>query len=321
MRVALTHNLKRSTDEAEAEFDTPETVQALCRAIAAAGHEAIPVEVNGSVEAWLPRLRDARADVVLNTAEGAHGPGRTALFPGVFESLRLKYTGSDARSQIITQDKHLTKLCVADAGVVVCPGVFLSGPPDGQALPAAPAIVKPNFEGSSKGITEASVAADSVELAAVAAKALRDYPAGVLIEEFVPGTDVAVGFLEGFTPEILTPCSYLIAPEWANRHRLYDFRLKNIAPDEAVQVACPARVPARALERVRASAARAVRALGLRGVARLDFRVRDDGEVFFIEANATPSLEPGSSIFVALQSVGLDFTGAIRHLINHAARS
>jgi D-alanine-D-alanine ligase len=181
-------------------------------------------------------------------------------------------------------------------------------------------IIKPNFEGSSKGITEASVVTDPAQLAAAVRRAAAAYPDGVVVEEFIGGTDVTVGYFAGLDPEILTPCSYVIAPEWANRHGLYDYRLKNLAPDEAVQVACPALVSERARSVVRERARRAVGALGLRGLARLDFRVRDDGEVFFVEANATPSLEPGSSLFFALRAAGLDFSAAIGHLLARAAR-
>ena len=318
MKVALTHNLKRSPDEAEAEFDTPETIQALCAAVAAAGHQAIPVEVTGPPAEWMRRLQDCRPDVVLNTAEGTSGTARTAFFPALFAALNLRFTGSDARTQMLTQDKHLTKLRVAAEGVPVARGDFHTARLPGPADFVAPVVIKPNFEGSSKGITAASVVTEPAQLAVAVARALAAYPDGVLVEEYIPGTDVTVGFFEGLGREILTPCSYVIAPEWANCHRLYDFRLKNIAPDAAVQVACPARVSADALAQVRTSARKAVRALGLRGVARLDFRVHDDGRVFFVEVNATPSLEPGSSIFSALQAEGVDFHGAIRHLIDQA---
>jgi D-alanine-D-alanine ligase len=209
---------------------------------------------------------------------------------------------------------------VATEGVHVVPGYFVRA--RHRELPAwrSTVIVKPNFEGSSKGITSDSVVTTSAALAPTIDRVLRSYPDGVLVEDYVPGTDVAVGFIEGFTPEILTPCSYVIDPTWENPHRLYDFRLKNVAPDEAVAVACPARIPEQFLPRLQEQALRAVRALGVRGIARLDFRVRDDGEVFFIEANATPSLEPGSSLFVASQRAGFDFAAVIAHLIQHAVR-
>jgi D-alanine-D-alanine ligase len=179
--------------------------------------------------------------------------------------------------------------------------------------------VKPNFEGSSKGISEQSVVAERGGLEAALAAGLALYPEGILVEQFIPGTDVTVGFVERQDPEILTPCSYEIAAAWMNRYRIYDYRLKNVAPDEVVQPVCPARVPPEIRQVVARHAQSAVKALGLRGLARLDFRVRDDGAVFFVEANATPSLEPGSSIFIAARVAGRSYGEVIAHLISHAA--
>src|SRR6476646_1286001 len=62
---------------------------------------------------------------------------------------------------------------------------------------ALPVRVKPNYEGSSKGIGDDAVVRDVKTLAEVLPRALRSYPNGVLVEEFVPGTDVTVPFLEG----------------------------------------------------------------------------------------------------------------------------
>ena len=106
----------------------------------------------------------------------------------------------------------------------------------------------------------------------------------------------------------------------ANTVVTVDYTLKNEAPDDALTIACPAKISAKALHEVRQGARRVVRALGIRNVGRVDFRVRDDGTVFFLEANATPSLESGSSIFVAAEQLGLDYVGAIKHIVDQAAQ-
>jgi D-alanine-D-alanine ligase len=58
--------------------------------------------------------------------------------------------------------------------------------------------------------------------------------------------------------------------------------------------------------------------LGLRDLARFDFRVRDDGEPFFIEVNALPSLEPGASMYVAAAMQGL---GSVESVLDVVVRS
>src|SRR5262249_60433404 len=109
----------------------------------------------------------------------------------------------DAYVLTVTLDKWLTKLVLATQGVdsprgrLVTPGELARVVDSGIAL-SFPVIVKPNYEGSSKGIGDEAVARDGKALAALLRRSLEAYPAGVLVEEFIPGTDVTVGFIEGY---------------------------------------------------------------------------------------------------------------------------
>src|SRR5581483_5369767 len=107
-----------------------------------------------------------------------------------------------------------------------------------------PLIVKPNFEGSSKGITQDSVIEDRAGLSELVAAQLAKYPAGVLVEEFIPGRDLTVPFLEGVANEhrgVLAPVEYVVAPAARGRYAIYDFTLKTLNSD-AVTVKNPAAV-------------------------------------------------------------------------------
>src|SRR5207248_6881626 len=93
-----------------------------------------------------------------------------------------------------------------------------------------PLIVKPNFEGSSKGITQDSVVEERPRLRPLVEKTLARFPAGVLVEEFIPGKDLTVAFLEKAAPErggVLTPVEYVIdeAELSKRRYRIYDYDL------------------------------------------------------------------------------------------------
>ncbi|HZY03787.1 MAG TPA: D-alanine--D-alanine ligase, partial [Anaeromyxobacteraceae bacterium] len=155
MRIALTHNLRLSDAEEEAEFDTPETVEALAGAIERLGHRVERIEVSGPASRTVARLEAFGPDLIFNTAEGRRGRFREAFFPALFDELGMPYTGSDAYALSLSLDKQLTKLVLAQHGVPTPRWQFLEGPR--QLKPTAlrlPVIVKPNFEGSSKGITQ-----------------------------------------------------------------------------------------------------------------------------------------------------------------------
>lgn len=319
MKIAFTHNLKKSTDESEAEFDSPRTVAEITEAIERNGHECIPIDVTGTLPDLIEKLKAAEPDLVFNTAEGVKGRTREALYPAVFDELGIPYTGSDAHALTVTLDKNLTNLVVEKAGVRVPRGLFkMAGDSNGEGYCPLPCLVKPNFEGSSKGITDASVVTDPMQLNATLAKALKAYPEGILIEEYIPGLDVVVGYIEGLGPEVLTPCAYEIKPEVASKFRLYDYRLKHETADPMV-CACPPHLPAKVIQELKSSARKALKALNLRNCARLDFRVRDDGTVFFVEANGNPTMEPGASLYTMTKEHGLDFAGTLGHVIKNAA--
>ncbi|BDG07198.1 D-alanine--D-alanine ligase family protein [Anaeromyxobacter paludicola] len=323
MRIALTHNLRLSDSEEEAEFDTRETVEALAGAIERLGHRVERIEVSGPASRTVARLEAYGPDLIFNTAEGRRGRFREAFFPGLFDELAMPYTGSDAYVLALTLDKQLTKLILAQHGVTTPRWQYLE---DARQLqPNAlrfPVIVKPNFEGSSKGITQDSVVEDPLALHRSVEDALARYPSGVLVEEFIRGRDVTVPFLEAAARErggVLQPVEYVVdeAIAGARRHAIYDYALKT-ALDQAVSVRAPARLARAEAQRIRDQAEAVVRVLGIRDLARMDFRVGDDGQVHFLEVNALPSLEAGASIYAAAALEGLHSDAVLGAVIDSA---
>src|SRR6516165_7134805 len=170
MRIALTHNLRLSDSEEEAEFDTRETIDALSEALERLGHRVERIEVSGPASRTVARLEAYNPDLIFNTAEGRRGRFREAFYPALFEELGFPYTGSDAYVLAVTLDKHLTKLVLAPHGVDCPRGKLITAAELarlGEAVCAGiplPCIVKPNYEGSSKGIADDSVARDPRQL-------------------------------------------------------------------------------------------------------------------------------------------------------------
>jgi D-alanine-D-alanine ligase len=344
MKIAFTHNL-RLTDvrdsEKEAEFDSAETVSAIALALEAAGHEVEKVEVSGPASNLLERLEAIDPDIIFNTAEGQSGRMREAFYPALFEELGIPFTGSDAYTNALTLDKWLTKLMLQRAGIDTARGQlvtvrnFDTVVERGAGL-AFPVIVKPNHEGSSKGIystdpsraaaanvlgaSGCSVVREPKELAAVLKAALRGYPDGVLVEEYIEGSDISVGFIEGVGHDngLLTPVELLLEATAERPFNIYDYRLKNVEPGK-VQFRCPASLPRDVAARIRQISAEVIRTMGLRDVARLDYRVTQEGRIYLLEVNALPALAQNSSLFAATAQVGLTYQTTIAAILNAAA--
>ncbi|HKA92032.1 MAG TPA: hypothetical protein VKE22_30420 [Haliangiales bacterium] len=323
MKIAFTHNLRLTTSEEEAEFDSVETVAGIGAALAAQGHEVEKIEVSGPASSLVSRLEASDPDLIFNTAEGRRGRAREAFYPALFEELGFPYTGSDAYVLTLTLDKWLTKLVLASHGVdsprgrLVVPA-DLQRVTDGGIGLSYPVIVKPNYEGSSKGIGDEAVARDPKALLPLLKRSLESYPSGVMVEEFIPGDDVTVGYIQGVGEDsVLAPVEYVIDPSAQNRYNIYDYQLKNVDPSK-VKIRCPAELPRDVSSRMKVVARTIYRVLGIRDFGRIDFRLGDDGRIYFLEVNALPSLEKGAGLFAAAAHAGLSYENAIGAIIQSA---
>ena len=325
MRIALTHNLRLSDSEEEAEFDTQETVNALAGAVERLGHRVERFEVSGPASRTVARLEAYSPDLIFNTAEGRRGRFREAFYPALFDELGFPYTGSDAYALAVTLDKQLTKLILKEHGIRTPEWQYVEHLAELRPQELRfPVIVKPNFEGSSKGITQASIAETVDEVKQKVASALERYPAGVLVEEFITGRDLTVPFLAEVKNDfggVLSPVEYVIDPAYQpdRRYKIYDYDLKTRS-DQAVSVRAPARIPDDIAGEIRKASQTIFRVLDCKDLGRLDFRLSDAGVAYFLEINALPSLEPGAGIYVAAELEGLHFDGVISSVIKSASK-
>lgn len=316
MRIAFTHNIKTSESESEAEFDTVETVERVTRILQSLGHDVFPVEVSGPPARVLARLESLEPDLIFNTAEGTFGRFREGFYPALFEQMGFAFTGSDAYICNLTLDKDLTKSRVSRCGVPVVPSVFVTDKEASQVPNLNfPLFLKPNYEGSSKGITQDSVATSPQDYTIKIKALLKKYPEGILVEEYVDGVDVTVPYVENLsekTKGVLVPVQYNFdESKLANRkYRIYDYDLKN-NNSEAVHLQVPADISQDMQKKIMDYTLRIIQGLGVRDLARLDFRISASGEVYFIEINALPSLEEGASLFEAAKYAGAENSAAV----------
>jgi D-alanine-D-alanine ligase len=295
MRVALTYNEKRSARESDAELDTLETIAMLAGWLVELGHEVVPVEVSSPVDVLAAELRGLVPDLVFNLAEGRHGRFREAFFAALYEQLGVPHTGSDACALAICLDKALAKRLVAAAGIAVPRGVVVRDRGDLVDVPL-PAIVKPIYEGSSKGITQASVVSDLRELRRAVVRVLARYPEGVLVEQLIEGVDAAVAWVAELG--VCTALTYEYEP--SGRHRILDRDVKRAG---TVRSRIPPALDGPAARALADAGARAFAALGVTGYGRADFRVTPAGVPYFLEMNPLPSLAAiDDEIYVAASS-------------------
>src|SRR5262249_54311846 len=135
------------------------------------------------------------------------GRAREARVPAVLEMLGIPYTGSDPLTLAVTLDKDCAKRLVASVGVAVPRGIVVepTHQPEAQARDALafPVIVKPAWEGSSKGIRRKCLVDRAADLPDVIESLWRDHRQPVLVEEYIQGDELTVGVLGNDAPQVL----------------------------------------------------------------------------------------------------------------------
>jgi D-alanine-D-alanine ligase len=309
-------------DDLYEEFDKPETVEAIARVLRGAGHEVVLL---GDGREMLAKLLHDAPDFVWNLAEGEGvGRCREARVPAVLEMLGIPCTGSDPLTLAASLDKPVAKALVSSVVAV----------PKGWTLPAGfttaqveslkddlrggrgPWIVKPAFEGSSKGIRERSLVDSPAEAVALAVSLASDYRQPILVEEYILGDEVTVAVVgnEPF-PEVLGVMR--VRPKQRDDRFVYSLEYKRDW-DDRIEYETPARLPEEVTRRVHDAALRVFSTLGCRDIARIDFRVRD-GVPYFLEANPLPGLAPDwSDLVILARGMGLRHCDLILKILKTA---
>ncbi|HEY2881300.1 MAG TPA: ATP-grasp domain-containing protein, partial [Pirellulales bacterium] len=306
---------ENALNDAEEEFDSPETIAAIAAAITALGHE---VELLGDGRSLVERLLAGDLpDMVFNIAEGRGiGRSREAWVPAMLEMFGIPYSGSDPLTLAATLDKHCAKQLVAQAGICVPAGVLVDGSigkfTDQLATLQMPLIVKPAFEGSSKGISSVSVIDHFDQLTDAIESCRSMYRQPVLVEEFIAGDELTVGLIGNQTPAVIGVMR--VVPRNAQERFVYSLDVKRDWRRQVLYEA-PAQLTAIDEEAVRHAAVVAFGALGCRDVARIDFRLRN-GVPYFLEANPLSGLTPGSSDLVLLaEGMGIEYGELIARIV------
>jgi len=308
--VGLTFNLKRNGGDAEAEFDTPATIEALKNAIESYGHTVILLEANTD----LPRrLTNTTPDIVFNVAEGFQGRGREAQVPALLELLGIPYSGSDPTTMCSCLDKGLTKLILRGAGIDTPEWQVLETGREKLKSLRYPLIVKPNAEGTSKGISPASVVHDEPSARAAARILIERYGQPAIVEEYIAGREFTVGLLGERPPRVLPPLEIVFLR--ADETPVYSYADKQQWMRD-MRWDCPATLTPSELERIERVARDAYVALGCRDVARIDLRMAQDGTVYVIECNPLPGLAPEWSDFSTIsKAASMDFRALVGEIL------
>src|SRR3954469_23824377 len=323
MRIGLTYDLRQDylaagfSEDETAEFDRPDTIAHLERALQALGHITDRI---GHARQLISRLaRGDDWDLVFNIAEGLGGIAREAQVPAILDVYGIAYTFSDPLVMALSLHKGLTKTVVSAAGVPTPMFAVVESMPDAANVNLPfPLLPKPVAEGTGKGVSPASKVRDRAALLAVCERLLATYQQPVLVEAYLPGREFTVGItgtgdkavVLGTLEIVLQAGAEADAYSYVNKERceeLVEYRLVDAARDDQVRAA-------------ETTALRAWRILGCRDAGRVDLRCDAAGQPSFMEVNPLAGLHPEHSDLPILAAKrGMTYVELIRRIVESAA--
>jgi len=324
MRIGLSYDLKEdllpeqdSPDDAFEEYDSQATVTFIVAALEAKGHSVVLL----SGGTWfLDNVRHEKVDIVFNIAEGrGRYRSREAQIPSILEMLDIPYTGSDPQCLSVCLDKPVTKKLVAADSIRTPKWLTIASDQElrctsWEGFPF-PAIVKPAYEGSSKGIRLTSLAYSAEQAQEEAQRMLERYRQPVMVEEFIDGDEITVGIIGNNPPRIVGIMR--VVPRKKNGHFIYSLEVKRDYLN-LVDYECPAHLDPKAMEKLAESSLKVFKALGCRDFARVDFRVSPERIPYFIEINPLPGLGTYSDLIIMAKMMGWNHEEVIGAVLDAA---
>jgi D-alanine-D-alanine ligase len=335
MRVGLTFNLKRgepeegqdppsSSREAQAEWDDPETVNAVIGALRER-HEVIPIDA--AVDAY-NALRDGRPDIVFNMAEGASGPCREGHIPSILEYLNIPYTASDPLTLNVCLDKSRAKEILSYYGLPTARFRVVADKDLSFNSLHFPLLVKPLFEGSSMGIRNDSLVHNREDLRAKISWVTERFQQPALVEEFLPGREFTVAILgNGAEARALPIVEIRFDSLPPGMNPIYSYEAKWIWDQSSnpLQIFdCPARVSPEIRAEIERVCLGAYRTMRCRDWCRIDVRLDSSNRPHIIELNPLPGILPrpedNSCYPKAARAAGMSYNQLINTILDMACR-
>jgi D-alanine-D-alanine ligase len=302
-----------TSEDSRTEYDVHSTLTEL-------GHRVRLLGIGNQVTELRDTIREWKPHVIFNLMEQFAGIVSYDYYVVAFlELLRQRYTGCNPRGLMLSRDKVLTKQLLAWHRVPT---------PAFQAIPfgkrfreprklAFPLFVKSATEDASLGIAQASVVDDMQALRERVEFIHEQVQSDAIVEEYIDGRELYVGVLGNaqLTTYPVWEMNFGTLPKAAIATRRVKWDAKyqkkhgiTTGPAEDLSQA--------QTDLLSRMAKRVYRALHMNGFARMDFRLRDDGSVFLLEANANPNLTRDEDLAESARSVGLSYPALLTRIVN-----
>ena len=324
MKVAIVYN-KKKIDENDVinifgmitkEHYSEKTVEKVAKSLEKGGHSVKIIEGGMNfieeMKDFMPRVVSGeRPGMVFNMAYGIQGQNRYTHVPAMLEMLGIPYVGSGPEAHSVVQDKVMTKI-VLQKNNIPTPGFWVFSTSEDKFDDLIfPVIVKPKMESTSMGM---EVVDNWNDLRKAVAKQIEKFSQDILVEQFIPGREFAVGLLGNGSHIEILPIVEIDLKGDPNKIQTIDD--KKSTPLDKI---CPAKLTEQQEKEIKKISLESFKKLGLNDFARVDLRMDKNGNVYILELNSMASLGVTGSYVHAAKSAGYSYDSLINKILDTAA--
>ncbi|MGA9025915.1 MAG: hypothetical protein WB440_07655 [Steroidobacteraceae bacterium] len=287
----------------------------------AAGHDVRPLGLSDSLSELRGAILEWKPDIVFNLLEEFDGIVTYDQHVVAFlELMRQPYTGCNPRGMMLSRDKVLSKQLLSYHRVPT-PQFMVFARGKRPRVPRKlrfPMFVKSSTEDASLGIAHASVVGDEKQLIERIAFIHEQTGSDALVEEYIEGRELYVGVIGNERLRVLPVWEMTFGslpenlPAIATRKVKWDRRYQQ---KYGITTAAAQDLPEGTVARLEQLSKRIYRALHLSGYARMDFRLRADGTLYVLEANANPNLSAAEDFAQSALNAGLKYGELLQRIL------
>lgn len=308
--------------EAHPEYDV--SIDQIAGALRRNGHEATKVPVHSDVNRFIDEVRDGEFDLIFNLLE-QFGDGNLGLVEatGLYELLKVPYTGSGPGELFLQQDKALTKKLLAYEQILTPDYAVFTPDADletGGKL-RLPLFVKPLQMDASFGIdAKSSLVRNTKDLMERVLDIHKKFGDAALCEQYIEGREFYVGILGNLEAQALPPIEMDFSRMPEGMPHVMDSNAKFNENSLEYKTTKPivAELPDELRAKLQQVALNSFRALRLRDYARVDLRLTEAGDIYVIEVNANCYLEQASEYAMAAKAAGIEFDELMERIVGLA---
>lgn len=286
-----------SNDLSFCDFISPSAITFVKEVLERCGHEVILI---GNYKKLLEHLKQENTfDLIITAAEGIQSRNRESWIASICELHNLPCAGSDAYTLIVTLDKILTKLIANYLHVPTPNFVEIASLDDIETLSFNyPAILKPNYEGSSMGVKLINCKKELIDHAKLL---FEKYSDKLILEEFVPGKEITVSIVERKgTPHVFGMIESLQHND--EIMTIYSSEIKRIYGCKKILP----RISDETASLLKDYALKMYSYLKCNDYCRIDFRLDKNDNPYLLEVTPLPALSETASFMMAAKLNNID---------------